>query len=485
MDLEKHDASQNRTGKHVKHHKKRKIRKKAILIIVCAIVLLIAGGMATAGLTIKPPSVNHPAVDNEQQEEREDGIYNVLVVGTDKVGLNTDTILVLSLDSINNRANVMSIPRDTMSNVKRSVKKINSAYSIGAKNGKGNIENLKKEVSYLLGFEVDNYAVVNLGAFEELIDAIGGVTIDVPRNMNYDDPYQNLHIHLNKGVQTLNGQQAIGFVRYRSGYAEGDLGRVKAQQLFLEAVAKQLATPSTLTKVPKLTEIVLSNMDTDLTNGEILWFAKEALEVDMSTDLNMFILPGRAQYVNRLSYYLPDETETLRIVNEYFNPYATPITHLNIVNVGNVVQQEENRQSHLTEKQRKEEQKLQQKLENEASVGGDGQLLEPPSGQTGTEQPSGNGTSHNNGQTVPEPVPTEPNGTPQTGTEHNGNQGTLSTPVPPADNSGNHQPELPPTDNNAGNTTTAPDTNNGQTSTGTDSSGYNTIPGEVLNPDAV
>lgn len=140
-----------------------------------------------------------PLGENEQQEEREDGIYNVLVVGTDKVGLNTDTILVMSLDSINNRANVMSIPRDTMSNVSRTVKKINAAYSIGAKNGKGNIDNLKKEVSYLLGFEVDNYVVVNLSAFEEIIDAIGGVTIDVPRNMNYDDPYRIYTFILIKG----------------------------------------------------------------------------------------------------------------------------------------------------------------------------------------------------------------------------------------------------------------------------------------------
>ena len=284
MDTEREGAGRNRSEKNARHpRKKRKIRKKAVIIIVCVIAALLISGLAMAGMSIKPPSVEKPSVDDTQEiEERADGIYNVLVVGTDKVGLNTDTIMVMSLDSINDRANVMSIPRDTMSNVKRSVKKINAAYAIGAKNGKGNIDNLKKEVSYLLGFEVDNYVVVNLGAFEEIIDAIGGVTIDVPRNMNYDDPYQDLHIHLEKGVQTLSGKEAIGFVRYRSGYAEGDIGRVKAQQLFIEATAKQLASPSTLTKLPKLAEIVLRNMDTDLTNGEILWFAKEAMAIDLS-----------------------------------------------------------------------------------------------------------------------------------------------------------------------------------------------------------
>ena len=331
MGLEQEKNSRNRAEKHTKHpKKKRKVRKKAIAIILCVILILIVSGLAMAGMSIKPPSLENLSheEDSERQDEREDGIYNVLVVGTDKVGLNTDTILVMSLDSVNNKANVLSIPRDTMSNVSRSVKKINAAYAVGAKKGKGNIDNLKKEVSYLLGFEVDNYVVVNLSAFEELIDAIGGVTIDVPRNMNYDDPYQDLHIHINKGLQTLNGAQAVGFVRYRSGYAEGDLGRVKAQQLFVEAVAKQLSSASTITKLPKLAEIVLRNTDTDLTNGEMLWFGKQALEVDMSTDLQMFVLPGEARMVNRLSYYLPNEAEILEIVNQYFNPYSTAITSL-------------------------------------------------------------------------------------------------------------------------------------------------------------
>ncbi|MFR6291343.1 MAG: LCP family protein [Peptococcaceae bacterium] len=488
MDTEREGAGRNRSEKNARHpRKKRKIRKKAVIIIVCVIAALLISGLAMAGMSIKPPSVQKPSVDDTQEiEERADGIYNVLVVGTDKVGLNTDTIMVMSLDSINDRANVMSIPRDTMSNVKRSVKKINAAYAIGAKNGKGNIDNLKKEVSYLLGFEVDNYVVVNLGAFEEIIDAIGGVTIDVPRNMNYDDPYQDLHIHLEKGVQTLSGKEAIGFVRYRSGYAEGDIGRVKAQQLFIEATAKQLASPSTLTKLPKLAEIVLRNMDTDLTNGEILWFAKEAMAIDMSTNLNMFVLPGHGQYVNRLSYYLPNETEILSIVNEYFNPYATPITDLNIVNVNTVVKQEQDRQSALSAEQRRKEEELQQQAENEASVNTDDLQTEDENQQTGEND----GTDVNNGdQTI------TGDGT-NTGTDGNSNTGiteqnpteqnpTIPTDQPPSDNTQtDNQPTDQTGDNSNTDTNQGVDNNNGSASTGTDNSGYNTIPGEVLKPDA-
>lgn len=320
--------------------KKKKSKAPIIILIVILLMGLAAvGGFMVGSSMIKPPEIHRPVIggntEKTPEEERVDGIYNVLVVGTDKVGLNTDTILVASLDSKNNRINIMSIPRDTMSNVSRKVKKINSAYSIDAKDGKGNIDSLKKEVKYLMGFDVDSYVVVNLSAFEELIDAVGGVKINVPKAMNYDDPYQNLHIHIPAGEQVLNGEQAVGFCRYRSGYAEGDLGRVKAQQTFIKALINQVATPSIITKVPQLSQIVLDNMETDLSAGEILWFAKEALEVDMENDMQTFILPGEPRWAYSLSYYIPDGTKVLEVVNENFNPYEEELTmaDLNIVDV--------------------------------------------------------------------------------------------------------------------------------------------------------
>ncbi len=415
-------SGQTRSEKHTKHKKTGRINWKKIgIICLMVVIILVASAAVMAFTNIKPPEViNNIISGNSDDDGRADGIYSVLVVGTDKVGLNTDTILVASLDSINNRASVMSIPRDTMSNVNRNVKKINAAYSIGAKNGKGNVKKLKDEVSDLMGFEVDNYVVVNLKAFEELIDAIGGVTIDVPRNMNYDDPYQNLHIHINKGLQTLNGEQAIGFVRYRSGYAEGDIGRVKAQQLFIEALVNQVATPATVTKMPKLIDIVLENMDTDLSNGELIWFGKEVLEVDMENDFNMFILPGEAQYVGNVSYYLPDEAGILEVVNEYFNPKEKPITNLNVVDLAAIRQKEAARQATLTEEERRQEAEMQEQLENGDVVILDenGNPVENPSGEGGNDfsgegnhnpsyenpqNPSGNGNGAGENNTTEQP----------------------------------------------------------------------------------
>ncbi|MBQ3560186.1 MAG: LCP family protein, partial [Agathobacter sp.] len=332
--------TENKKEKRKKTKKKKSLGRIILMIIGFVLLFAVTVALTIGFLTIRPPDVSGKNTNSDkttQVEERTDGRYSVLVVGTDDAGLNTDTILVASLDSKHNTASVMSIPRDTMSNVTRNVKKINAAYAAGAKDGVGNIDNLKKEISYLVGFPVDNYVVIDLTAFEELIDALGGVTIDVPRNMHYDDPYQDLHIHIDKGLQTLNGKDAIGFVRFRSDYAEGDLGRVKAQQMFIEALAKQVATPATVTKLPQLTDIVLDNMRTDLTYGELVWFVKEAVSVDMSTNLHMFTLPGIAETVKpngsyqALSYYLPYEDEILEIVNAYFNPYSKDLVDLNVV----------------------------------------------------------------------------------------------------------------------------------------------------------
>ena len=322
-------------GGELKRHHKKKTKKRVIwwkaALLAVAFAVLFSGGavggyvMASMYIT---PQVTVPQVDNEEEAlSRMKGSYNILAVGRDKVGLNTDTIMLAHIDTELNTLNIMSIPRDTMSNQSRYVKKINAAYGVG---GKANIEQLKSEITDLVGVQVDRYVVVNLEGFEQIIDAIGGVTIDVPRDMKYKDPYQDLTINISKGPQTLNGEQAIGFVRYRAGYVEGDLGRIEAQQLFIEALLKQMTSPSIVNKIPELANIVKTNMDTDMTVQEMIWFGKQGLEIDLTTGVNMFVLPGEAHYVwtgsQWLSYYLPFEDEILTMVNQYFNPYDTPIT---------------------------------------------------------------------------------------------------------------------------------------------------------------
>ena len=178
---------------------------------------------------------------------RVEDYYTVLILGRDTGGGgNTDTMLLASYDVTNQKATVMSIPRDTMVNVSWDIKRINSVYNYYGGGDQG-IQYLYKEIAQLVGFEPDYQVVVEWDAVGQIVDAMGGVWFDVPRNMNYDDPYQDLHIHQEKGYRLLTGDDAMQVLRYRHdndmryGYPDGDLGRIKTQQAFLTAMVDAAA----------------------------------------------------------------------------------------------------------------------------------------------------------------------------------------------------------------------------------------------------
>ena len=148
--------------------------------------------------------------------------------------------------------------------------------------------------------------------------------------MVYNDPTQNLKINIKKGLQTLDGYDSMGFMRYRATYAEGDLGRIKMQHTFVDAVIKKLLTPATFARIPELAEIVLENVETDLTLGNEIWLGKHILTMNLEEDVLMTMLPGSARMYEGLSYYFPNEEEALEIINENFNPYSEPIEKLNL-----------------------------------------------------------------------------------------------------------------------------------------------------------
>ena len=256
-------------------------------------------------------------------------VYTFLFAVRDHVGLNTDAMMVISFDTKDYTVNVLNIPRDTSSaDVSRSLNKINAAFGVG---GKKNPDQMKKEVTQIIGSEIDRYAVISIDMVVEIIDLIGGVEIDVPKRMYYSDPGQDLHIDLKPGLQVLDGEDAMGFVRYRS-YATGDLGRIEAQQIFISALLDQALTPSTITKVPDILDAIFSNMDTDFTMGEMVWLAKESLNINLETGFNISMLPGvpGESYVKSegrsLSFFFAEEEELLLLLNEQFNPHDSPIT---------------------------------------------------------------------------------------------------------------------------------------------------------------
>ena len=182
---------------------------------------------------------------------------------------------------------------------------------------------LADTVSEQLGVPVDYTVCVDLKGFTALVDAIGGIDFEVPINMNYDDPIQNLSIHFQKGMQHLNGADALRVVRFRhnndgTGYGSEDLGRMSTQQNFLKAVAKKMFTAGNIaTKIDDYARIFNQYVETDLTLGNLVWLGTEVLKmgvdkIDFSTLPNEWHSP----------YIYLDPTETLTVVNTYLNPYV-------------------------------------------------------------------------------------------------------------------------------------------------------------------
>ncbi|NLD87037.1 MAG: LCP family protein [Clostridiales bacterium] len=261
------------------------------------------------------------SVENENQK---DGFFTVLVVGTDKSGKLTDTIVVATFDTNTKSAALLNVPRDTASKTANGFHKINAAYMAGG------IDRTIREIKNLLGYEVNRYIIVDFDAFENLIDAIDGVEIDVPHRLYYRDPDQDLLIDIKAGLQTLDGEDALKYMRFRKGYADADLGRIEAQQVFYKAVVKKLATPSTLLKLPNLVNVMLENVETDLTLGEMIWIGTKYVTMNMD-DLHTDTLPNIPRYVNDVSYVFPIKNKILKLINDKYNPYENDITNVNQV----------------------------------------------------------------------------------------------------------------------------------------------------------
>ncbi len=286
------------------------------------------------GVTDNNPNQISGGEDSDTPAGRKEDYFTFLLIGRDTAGGgNTDTMILVSYDVPNQQINMMSIPRDTAVNVPWSVKKLNSVYNAKESSG-GGLEGLKKHVAYLTGVMPDFHVIIEWKAVGEIVDAVDGVEFDVPRNMNYDDDYQNLHIHLNKGVQTLNGQQAMEMLRYRkdnpdkNGKIRGydDVGRMNTQRDFLKAMAKKVLQLGNITKIGDFIKIFMDNVETDLKLSDLMWFATQAMSVDLST-MQSSTLPyidvGRYRGGD---YLLPNGEEIVPLINEQFNPYNREIT---------------------------------------------------------------------------------------------------------------------------------------------------------------
>ena len=302
-------------------------------VVVSAVIVAVYLGWKLLAPPPEPPALPQAGDESvetlgpgQQALSRRDLCYTFLLMGTDDGNGNADTLMVASYDVEAGKVGVVSIPRDTI--VERTwsrYPKINGAYS------GGNVERVRQEVSHLLGIPIDFYVKVDIKAFVKLVDAVDGVDFEVPVDMDYDDPWQGLSIHYKKGMQHLNGQQALEVVRFRhnndmSGYS--DTGRTQTQQQLLAAVLRKLISWGSIGKIRPLLDIFEGHVQTDLEVDDVLYFAGQALYLDMDRGISTATLAGRGDATHngyRWCYELNKE-QTLADINALLNPYTTPVT---------------------------------------------------------------------------------------------------------------------------------------------------------------
>lgn len=315
--------------------KKRKKNKKSptfkVFITIFILAIIITSGVFT-GVKIFENGGGLKGVVATVLGENTSELSNLKTINVLLLGISedlnsklTDTIMVCSYNPKTQRASILSIPRDTyIGKNKNSVKandKLNTVYS------KSGIDTCMEKVEQITGIELDYYAVVNTKALIKIVDIIGGVNFDVPIKMDYDDPTQNLHIHLNKGMQKIDGEKAEQLLRFRHNnngstysqeYGDNDYGRMKTQREFIKETMKQTLQLKNITKAKKIISAVFENVNTNVEEGLIKQYLPYAIEFNTDSIL-MEQLPGKSTKYNDVWVYEYNKKETTSLVKEIQN----------------------------------------------------------------------------------------------------------------------------------------------------------------------
>lgn len=234
---------------------------------------------------------------------------------TKSKGIRTDTIILCKVNKETGNISMLSIPRDTRARIRgrQYEEKINHAHSYGGP------ELAVKAVKDLIGIDLEYYVKVDYQIVKEFVDIIGGVEVDVPMNMKYSDPTADppLYINLSEGLQVLDGDESLQFLRFRKGYADQDLGRIKSQQQFIKAAIKQSLNMENIGKIPKMVKSYYDNVETNIPLDLILKFASKAKNYNIQ-EIQMATLPGESKYISGISYYIPYEEETNILIEQMF-----------------------------------------------------------------------------------------------------------------------------------------------------------------------
>ncbi|HYE09733.1 MAG TPA: LCP family protein [Patescibacteria group bacterium] len=303
--------------------------KRYILIFIISFIVflgILGGGylyLNNAEARLQDPEFIGDIADNTElvpPESEDEVVINTLLLGVDEA--RSDTMIVARYNKETHQIAMMSIPRDTRVDIPGyGYTKINAA--VGKKGGTALA---MKTVSNLLDIPIHHYVKVDFKGVEKIVDLMGGVKINVPKDMYYVDPVQNLYIDIKKGEQVLKGKQALHFLRYRSGYIDQDLGRIKAQQDFAKAFIDKLTSPAMIPKAISLLNTMVEYTKTNLEQEEITAYALDIGKIDTG-NIKMYTLPGEGGNVGIVAYFLHDEKklqETMAEMNEYIGAKANP-----------------------------------------------------------------------------------------------------------------------------------------------------------------
>ncbi len=300
------------------------MKKKMII----SVILLVVFAIGAVFLGMQYGKLSHmTSLDNAEDvldDPKIHGKVNILLLGVDGEGTRADTIMLVSVDNVDKTIKLLSIPRDTMVtlNTGKNIK-INSCLGFESRESF-----MISTVKTITGMPIHYYCEIDFDGFIQIIDILDGVDYNVPYDMDYDDPTQDLHIHLKAGFQHLDGQGAHDFVRFRHNnpgsavyapgeYQMGDIGRINAQQNFIRELLKQKMQPQYLLKISELLDAGYKYVKTNFSVTTALQLVSVVKSAE-TTDIESHILPGEGKYVDNISYYIYSPSATRELVETEF-----------------------------------------------------------------------------------------------------------------------------------------------------------------------
>lgn len=310
---------------------------RVLKIIVAALLIAILSGALVLGYEL----VDRPITKRSQELSREeaakrinkldttnpftgDDPLHILLFGIDKTATTdmseegnptrSDVVMLVTIDPVTKRAQLLSLPRDTYVDIEghQGKTKLGHAYAYGG-------EKLAEEtVENFLDVKIDYYATVDYNAVERLVDAVGGIEVDIPFDYSYEDTYvvPNLHIDFKKGKQKLNGADAVRYLRIRKIYEDQDIDRIQVQQRFIMQLFDKLKRPMMILKIPELIDIALDNIETNLSYGQIAYLAKMGLDMDRE-GIQTDTLVGENKRIGEIEYYIVDQASAQEQVRRF------------------------------------------------------------------------------------------------------------------------------------------------------------------------